>query len=146
MSIQLYCVGTWNSDPIIPCRNVTLRSSCTINLLFIISTFDSLIIFHQASLFKALLWYRGFKNRNFTVSGFQINHKIHNQATQPQNQVHRKLHNIIQYISIAIKSLVSNSIKHNLPPPKNRSEPTTSPMFFLSSMLPNLSNLASVYA
>ena len=63
-----------------------------------------------------------FKNISFTISELKINIKTHNQATQPHNQVHRILHKIIQCISITIKSLLSNRIDHNLPPPKNQSQ------------------------
>ena len=92
--IQEYRVGTWHSDPIIHLV-YPLLSPLSIHCY---------IIFIKPSLFKASLRLRVLQNIKSTVSGFQTNHKPHNQITQSHSQVHRELHNIIQGISITIKS------------------------------------------
>ena len=96
--IKEYRVGTWHSDPRISCWNMTLRFNYTINLSFIITAFNSLLYyFHQAFFIQGITSIDRI-NINSTVSGFQTNHKPHNQITQSHNQVHRELHNIIQGI------------------------------------------------
>ena len=119
--IPCVCVGTWHSDPRIPCRNVTLRSNYTINLSFIITAFNSLLYyFHQAFFIQGITSID--RIREYKFYGLRISDQSQNQIIQSHSQVHRELHNIIQGISITFKSLLSNSINHNLPPLMNRSQ------------------------
>ena len=101
-SDPIYRVGVWHSDPIIPCRNVTLWSNN------IVSECDTPIQLPYYFISSSLLYSRRHFNRegsrlenqqshNFSPT---TNHTIKN--IQPHNQVHSRLYNITQYISIAI--------------------------------------------
>ena len=144
--IQLYHVETWHSDPIIPCWNVTLQSNYTMSkrdtpiqeyrvriwhfdprkpcqfILYYDHFQFIVILFHQSFFIQGIASIKRVQENNSTISGFKTNHKTHNQATKSKNQVPRKLHNIIQCISITLKSLLPNNINHNQPPPKNQSQ------------------------
>ena len=152
--IQEYRVGTWHSDPRIPCQNVTFRSKNIaserdtpiqdiISLSFSITTFPFV-----NNISSRLLYSRHYFDRDglrLYISRSRDFRPITKHTTKPHNQVHIKLRNIIQCISVTIKSLLSNNINHNLPPPKNRSQATTSPMLFLSLLPPNPPTIKYIY-
>ena len=84
----------------IPCRNVTRQSHN------IVSKRDTPIQLSHYFISASLLYSRRHFNREGSRLEIQkshnFRHKPHNQNIQPHNQVHRRLYNITQYISIAI--------------------------------------------
>ena len=85
----------------IPCRNVTLQSHN------IVSKRDTPIQLSHYFISASLLYSRRHFNREGSRLEIQHSHNFrpttsHNQNIQPHNQVHWRLYNITQYISIAI--------------------------------------------
>ena len=142
--IQEYCVGTWHSDPIIPCRNVTLRSHNTV------SERDTPIQLSHYFISANLLYSRRHFNREGSRLEIQHSHNFRSIT----NHTIKTYNHTIKYIGDFTISLntyqslfrvyLSNRINHNLPPPKNRSQATTSSTLFLSLLPPNSCNLSSI--
>ena len=89
-SDHLIRVRTWHSDPILPCRNVTLWS------IYLI------ILFHQVFFMSRCHLNREDLRLKVQQSYYSNQPQLHNQNIQSHNQVHRRLYNTTQYISITI--------------------------------------------
>lgn len=82
--IQEYRVRTWHSDPRISCQNVILWSNYTINLSFIITTFNSLLYYFHQSFFIQGITLIG-RVREYKFYGLRISDQ--SQTTQPNHTI-----------------------------------------------------------
>ena len=127
------CRNVTLRSPNTTCRNVTLRSpNTTYRDVTLRSTY--LIILVNQDFFRS----NPHLNREYLRLKIQQSHhsnpsQLHNYNIQTHNQAYRRLYNTTQYISIAIKSLLGNSINHNLPPPKNCDQASYFSMPLISS-------------